>query len=480
MGAGPTMAELFERRLSRRSLLRAGALAAASPLLLRTARASAGLVPGPTWVAFGDDATSALTISSSLPAEFTNAVLHYGPTTALGADAPLDVSGLPGVATRYGRAQLTSLTPQTTFFYQVEVDGALGPVKQVATAPAVQGTFKFTAFGDEATTASSRSMLSQIRSRKAAFHLVAGDLCYADSSGQGLPTDILKSSVWDSWLGLTSPLAATTPWMTAVGNHEMEPGLGPQGYDGYLTRLAVPGTGPQGCPASYHFRYGSAAFIQVDSNDASYEIPANLNYSAGAQTSWLTDVLTAYRADPTIDFVVVTMHHCAYSTAKEHGSEGGIRDHWVPLFDSYGVDLVLSGHNHVYERTHPLRGSLPVTSAPSGATISSAAGTTYVVVGGGGATLGTGFTPGKTRLSVAGGAKQTVPATFTARTVRDHCYLIGSVVPATTTSQAQLNLTIRNASGVSVDTLHLRRPARTAVIPTQPAPAVPLLIPTAG
>jgi hypothetical protein len=34
----------------------------------------------------------------------------------------------------------------------------------------------------------------------------------------------------------------------------------------------------------------------------------------------------------------------------------GIRQEWLPLFDKYGVDLVVCGHEHHYERSHPIRG----------------------------------------------------------------------------------------------------------------------------
>src|SRR5438309_6435248 len=146
------MAELFDRRLSRRNFLRVGAVAAASPLFLRTTRASAAVPAGPTWVAFGDDATNSLAVSSSLPSGFRNARLHYGPTADMGAVAPLEVAGVPGIGTRYGHAQLNQLNPDTAYHYQVEVDGTLGPVQQVRTAPSRSGPYTFTAFGDEGTT----------------------------------------------------------------------------------------------------------------------------------------------------------------------------------------------------------------------------------------------------------------------------------------------------------------------------------------
>ncbi len=55
--------------------------------------------------------------------------------------------------------------------------------------------------------------------------------------------------------------------------------------------------------------------------------------------------------------IVVFMHQCAMSTSLPgNGSDLGIRQAWLPLFDKYEVDLVLSGHEHDYERSYPVRG----------------------------------------------------------------------------------------------------------------------------
>jgi 3',5'-cyclic AMP phosphodiesterase CpdA len=61
--------------------------------------------------------------------------------------------------------------------------------------------------------------------------------------------------------------------------------------------------------------------------------------------------------DPSVDMIVVFMHQCAMSTSVPgNGSDLGIRQAWLPLFDKYEVDLVLSGHEHDYERSYPVRG----------------------------------------------------------------------------------------------------------------------------
>jgi alkaline phosphatase D len=113
--------------------------------------------------------------------------------------------------------------------------------------------------------------------------------------------------------------------------------------------------------------------------------------------------------------IVVFMHQCAMSTSVPgNGSDLGIRQAWLPLFDKYEVDLVLSGHEHDYERTYPVRGydagDLGTVAAPNPGQVKGAAvdtrrpsvvttepydfngtpawntgeGTVYLVLGGGG------------------------------------------------------------------------------------------------
>ena len=80
-------------------------------------------------------------------------------------------------------------------------------------------------------------------------------------------------------------------------------------------------------------------------------------YSGGAQTRWLESTLAAARGDASIDWIVVQLHQCACSSAPGgDGSDLGVRQEWLPLFDTYEVDLVLSGHDHGYERSFPVRG----------------------------------------------------------------------------------------------------------------------------
>jgi hypothetical protein len=466
------MAELFERRLSRRSVLRAGA-AVGPLLLLRPSTASADEPLGPRRLSWGADPTTTVGLGLSLPSGVQRARLLVGLVDRR-LERPIDVEmhGVAGVGTRYGQVTVPELRPGTFYRYAVELDGRRRGDGRFATLAQQPVAFTFTAFGDEGTSDTARAILRQIQTISPAFHLVSGDLCYADASGAGHPDDQVHPVVWDEWLRMINRISSEIPWMNAVGNHEMEPGQGPQGYDGYLARFVRPDNGARACPATHHFRAGAAAFVQVDSNDVSNEIPANRGYSGGKQTRWLDDVLARYRQDPTISFLVVTMHHCGFSSADSHGSDSGVRDNWTPLFDRHGVDLVLSGHNHAFERSHLLRGGVPVVAAPPGATVDSRQGTSYLVVGGGGATAAHSFAPDRPTLVRPDGRAERETAQFSAVRSLRHSFLTARVTPPGPGAHASLRLVVRADDGAVLDQVTLTRPAAPPAPSDRPDAAV--------
>src|SRR5579862_8693927 len=94
------------------------------------------------------------------------------------------------------------------------------------------------------------------------------------------------------------------------------------------------------------------------------------------------------------DPIDVVMHQVAISTVDQfNGADLGIRQEWVPLFDQYGVDLVVCGHEHHYERSHPIRGAqanqtlTPIPAATNTQVIDTTKGTVHMVIGGGGTSV---------------------------------------------------------------------------------------------
>lgn len=88
----------------------------------------------------------------------------------------------------------------------------------------------------------------------------------------------------------------------------------------------------------YTFTKGNAEFFVLDSN-----------YMDPGQLSWLKDELQKSNAE----WKIAYFHHPLYSSGKRHGSDTDLRAVLEPMFIKYKVNLVLSGHDHVYERIKP-------------------------------------------------------------------------------------------------------------------------------
>jgi 3',5'-cyclic AMP phosphodiesterase CpdA len=73
------------------------------------------------------------------------------------------------------------------------------------------------------------------------------------------------------------------------------------------------------------------------------------------QYKFVVNDLKKANNDPFIDWIVVMFHKPFYSSLTSHSQEYIMREKYQPLFDKYGVDIVLQGHNHLYDRTLPLQ-----------------------------------------------------------------------------------------------------------------------------
>jgi 3',5'-cyclic AMP phosphodiesterase CpdA len=335
-------------------------------------------------------------------------------------------------------AKLERLQADFAYLYGAMHDGAEPEFGTFRTSPRGRAPFTFTSFGDQGTPtlgkkyeplegmtmpnppfvndnlgspAAADTTLGVERLRPL-FHLFNGDLCYANIAEDRVRT------WWDFWQN-NSRSARKRPWMPSAGNHENELGNGPIGYQAYQTYFSLPESAGQTDLTRglwYSFTAGSVRVISIANDDVTYQDGGNSyvrGYSSGAQKAWLENELAAARGDRDVDWIVVCMHQVAISTADmANGADLGIREEWVPLFDKYGVDLVVCGHEHHYERSHPIRGwesnatRTPVAAATATDVIDTSRGTVHMVIGGGGTSAPTNqrfFNPPQCRVITAVG-----------------------------------------------------------------------------
>jgi Calcineurin-like phosphoesterase/Purple acid Phosphatase, N-terminal domain len=354
------------------------------------ARASDG-TPEQIHLTWGDHPATSVAVSWASPGQAARPRVRIGQRVIPAESRPYP-DGISGETVWTYHAPVGGLRPGATYAYAVTADNdgnAADPFSAIfRTAPAGRAPFRFTSFGDLATPntawvlsyGQSAYAVEAVESFQPLFHLLNGDLCYANLNPTAQP------EVWRDFGNNNQTSAASRPWMPCPGNHEVEFYNGPQGFASYLARYTLPDNRmPRFGGRWYAFRIGSVLFVSLDADDVVYQDaaafvagPAALTpvagtghpaikpgtsfylrgYSGGAQTSWLRRTLAAGRRDEAVDWIIVQMHQCAASSsATGNGSDLGIRQEWLPLFDRYQVDLVLSGHDHDYERSFPVRGA---------------------------------------------------------------------------------------------------------------------------
>jgi alkaline phosphatase D len=440
------------RRTVLASALGTGLATAAGPVLWRQP-ALAGTLPTTTpeqlHLSWGDDPASSVTVSWVSPAPVRRprvrvGTAHGGYGMTVDAEEKSYADGLNGERVVTYHATVRGLRPGTAYVYQVDTPGPTGSAGGVfTTARRGRFPFRFTSYGDLATDTSwaesspnARYAVDAVERFAPLFHLLNGDLCYANLNPATQP------GVWRDFGVNVARSAANRPWMPALGNHEIEFRNGTHGYESYLTRFALPSNGISGLEGNFYaYRVGSALFVTVDADDVIYQdggaftavdfvppdggptIPGgtslyNRQYTGtlaagpggtllpggNIQTRWLEHTLATARADRTIDWIIVQMHQCPVSSSVPgNGSDLGLRQAWLPLFERYDVDLVLSGHEHDYERTFPVRGfdhnvgtevaggaavdtlrPRPVVTDGSADTFDTDGATVYLILGGGG------------------------------------------------------------------------------------------------
>ncbi len=236
----------------------------------------------------------------------------------------------------------TGLQPETTYSYRVGQCNNWSEWHTFTTASTNEKPFTFLYFGDAQngldTVYPRLARKAFLTAPEAKFAIFTGDLVGEGSSERD----------WDNWFQALGFLAANYPLMMVPGNHEHDEYKNLDGTENQvLTKLwktlfTLPQNGPENSQETcYTFTYNGVRFIALDSAKGAYDFRGE-----GAIAEWLEPILK----DNKCQWTILYFHHPLYSSAKDR-NHFEWRQAIKPLIDRYHVDLVLSGHDHVYSRT---------------------------------------------------------------------------------------------------------------------------------
>ncbi len=222
-------------------------------------------------------------------------------------------------------AVIGGLQPDSIYCYSLFNDDA--PIREPAgfrTAPRAGSGAKvsFAAIGDSGSgNADQMAILDQLNTVPLRFMIHTGDIAYESGT---------MNEFEDNYFTVYADLLKSFAMYPAIGNHD-EGSIYRQVFD-----LPYAARGHNW----YSFDQGDVHFVALDTNEMSAE-----------QAAWLEEDLSANQ----LPWVIAYGHHPPYSSG-EHGSSMEFRQVFGGILEKHGVDLVLSGHDHDYERIAPQNG----------------------------------------------------------------------------------------------------------------------------
>ena len=225
----------------------------AGPTLLRAPAVTGAPVPEQLHVQYGADASRQAAVSWATADRVHRPRLRLGTLSGgfgqvLDAEERVYTEALTGQTVYTYHVRIDRLHPDTTYTYEVFHRGAPPVMGGFHTGPSGRSKpFRFTSFGDQSVPSAvgkglgpwspnAGFIVPAVDATNPLFHLMNGDLCYANLSDDPVAT-------WSSFFNNNMASAAFRPWMPAAGNHENEVGNGPDGYQSYQTRFTLPDNG---------------------------------------------------------------------------------------------------------------------------------------------------------------------------------------------------------------------------------------------
>jgi predicted phosphodiesterase len=244
----------------------------------------------------------------------------------------------PAAATAAYAQSTTTTTTATT------ANGSTGPAD-----------FNIAAVGDWGCESATEDTVDNIISKSPEVVLGLGDNSYDDSA--------------DCWFETVDPII--DKMITAIGNEDLiAPGL----VDEYMNRFGL-------SEQYYTYRYGNV-FVLV----MSQEVP---DEEGSEQFDFVESSLSEASSDSDVDWIIVMYHKLMYASPSASATSSGLAETYHEMFEEHGVDLVLQGHIHNYERSVPIvfdgeESDSPISASTGRETYVDPEGQIFATVGTGG------------------------------------------------------------------------------------------------
>lgn len=283
-------------------------------------------------------------------------------------------------------ATLADLEPGATVRYRVD-SGGLGGEWTVRALPGPDGPLRLVAFGDVGSDSLEDGDAPdpegpQFRVQGTALAqdpdavVLLGDLAYVSTN-----------SGWDRFMRFLEPMAAAVPTVPALGNHEWLNDA--DRYEQFLQRWALPGD-----EQNFAVRTGPIRLVVLNSDLVCLSkapdnaLPPEEPCERGRPNPAALSMLDALGPERPGEWTVAAFHHPVWSSGPHGAGEEeqtlAVRALWAPRLEAAGVDVVLTAHDHMYERSHQMAGA---TVIDRDGAFEPGAGAVYVVAGGGGRPL---------------------------------------------------------------------------------------------
>jgi hypothetical protein len=243
----------------------------------------------------------------------------------------------------------STLEPDTVYSYRVGGDGHFSDTYSFTTPPAPGSfdTFRVAFAGDSRGAYETwGQVLELMDSHEPDFFVFSGDMV-------DLGPD---QNAWDAWFEATGDILTGKALVPAHGNHEFL-------ATNYFAQFSLPGN-----EQWFHYSYGNLTLASLN------DTVSDLDDVDVHQAAYLDEVFDA--ADG--GWRLATHHQSIYSACTRHRSNLELRAAWGPLYDKHDLQVVVAGHNHIYERSLPVKAEAVATGDD---------GTVYIVTGGAGAPL---------------------------------------------------------------------------------------------